>query len=587
MTALKIYPPFSRPLRLTKLILVIALAIAFCFPIAGISQTGADEPSDGIDKSRRHLLLITKRRLVLQRQIDDLFKKSASKITSENIDQLQAQLGRLDLDFESRVTQLALEDPALKKKKKLDWIQEIQELTKPLLTAIRDITEKPRMIEEFKTKIEALESKLQRHQEASINIAVLFNDLEKTPLPNTLEGQKFQARITHLQDKYDPELVLLNLIEARANLEKVLSTDESVVESATKTIKEFFQTRGRNLLVTILTFAGFWWILSRLRRWILARKFLTNRTSSIGKLFSAAYNFVVLIFCLLVGLACLYFFNDWLLITLIIMGLFLLVWTSRQWIPKFLQEIKLIVDLGTVREGERMIWQGVPWLVEEIRLQAILVNERLEGGVLRLPLHDLVGEHSRPVVKNEPWFPTRTRDWVILSDNSYGRVENQTMEQVVLKLKGGALKYYATADFLAQNPINISNGFRYSIQFGLDYAVQSRICDDIPRLFEEGIKKHLKHHFEGDPPDFSYLEVSFDSVGESSLNLMVIVHVDGRCADWHEENQREIQATLVRLCNENGWVIPFNQLTVNMPDGNSVKEKNPHQPQAQPREGRV
>ena len=182
------------------------------------------------------------------------------------------------------------------------------------------------------------------------------------------------------------------------------------------------------------------------------------------------------------------------------MGLFLMVWTSRQWIPKFLQEIKLIVDLGTVREGERMIWQGVPWLVEEIRLQAILVNERLEGGVLRLPLHDLVGEHSRPVVENEPWFPTQTMDWVLLSDNSYGRVENQTMEQVVLKLKGGALKYYATADFLTQNPINISNGFRYCIQFGLDYAVQSRICDDIPRLFEEGIKKHLNHHFEGHPP---------------------------------------------------------------------------------------
>ena len=587
MTALKFHTPFRRPLRLTKLIIAVALLIAFSFPIAGISQTGVDDPNDGMEKSRRHLLLITKKSLVLQREIDDLFKKSPSKITSQKTDQLQAQLDKLDLDFESRVTQLAIEDPALKKKKKLDWIQEIQELTKPLLTAVRDITEKPRMIEEFKTKIEDLDNQLQRYLEASTNIAVLENDLKTNPLPDTLEGKKFQNRITHLQDKYDPELVLLNLVEARANLEKLLSTDESVVESATKTIKEFFQTRGRNLLVTILTFAGFWWILSRLRRWILARKFLTNRTSSIGKLFSAAYNFVVLIFCLLVGLACLYFFNDWLLITLIIMGLFLLVWTSRQWIPKFLQEIKLIVDLGTVREGQRMIWQGIPWLVEEIRLQAILVNERLEGGVLRLPLHDLVDEHSRPVVENEPWFPTQTRDWVLLSDNSYGRVENQTMEQVILKLKGGALKYYATAHFLAQNPVNISNGFRYCIQFGLDYAVQSRICDDIPRLFEEGIKKHLKHHFEGNPPDFSYLEVSFDSAGESSLNLMVIVHVDGRCADWYEENHREIQATLVRLCNENGWVIPFNQLTVHMPGGNSVKEKTLPPPQAQPREGRV
>ena len=390
-----------------------------------------------------------------------------------------------------------------------------------------------------------------------------------------------------MRDKYDPELVLFNLIEARTNLEKLLNADESVVVSATNTIKEFFRTRGRNLLVTILTFATFWWVLSRLRRWILGRKFLTSRTSSIGKLFSAAYNFVVLIFCLLVGLACLYFFNDWLLITLIIMGLFLMVWTSRQWIPKFLQEIKLIVDLGTVREGERIIWQGVPWLVEEIRLQAILVNECLEGGVLRLPLHDLIDEHSRPVVENEPWFPSQTGDWVLLSDNSYGRVENQTMEQVVLKLKGDALKYYATADFLSLNPINISNGFRYSIQFRLDYAVQSRICDDIPRLFHEGIKKQLKQHFEGSAPDFSYLEVSFDSPGESSLNLIVIVHVDGRCADRHEENQREIQAILVRLCNENEWVIPFNQLTVHMPDENFVKKMTPISLQDSPGEGRV
>lgn len=583
---MKIDTTLNRIHKFKKHILAVVLVIVFCFPVTGFPQTEAEKPDNGIEQSRRHLLLITKKRLNLQREIDELFKKSSSKITTEKIDQLQAQLNLLDLDFESRITQLSLEDPALEKSKKPDWVEEIQELTKPLLDAIKDLTEKPRMIQELKSKIEDLETKFQRHQDASKSISALIEDLQESPLPDSAEGKKFKANITHLRDKYDPELVRLNLEEARASLDSFLNADESVVESATKTIKEFFQTRGRNLLVTILMFTGFWWVLSRLRKWILTRKFLTNRNSSIGKLFSAAYTFVVLLFCLFVGLACLYLFNDWLLITLIIMGLFLVVWTSRQWIPKFFEEIKLIVDLGTVREGQRIIWKGVPWLVKEIRLHAVLVNERLQGGRIILPLYLLIDQNSRPVVEGEPWFPTKLHDWVLLGDDCYGKVEYQTMEQVYINLKeGGALKFYKTEDFLAQNPINISNGFEYSIEFGLDYDVQSRICDEIPVLFTEEIKRHLKMHFEGDDPNFYALEVLLDNAGASSLNLVVEVYVHGRCAHLYDECRREVITTLVRICNEHNLGIPFSQLTVHLPNQKSVQEKL--LPPAQPPEGRV
>ena len=57
-------------------------------------------------------------------------------------------------------------------------------------------------------------------------------------------------------------------------------------------------------------------------------------------------------------------------------------------------------------------------------------------------------------------------------------------------------KFYSTTEFLAQNPMNISNGFRYCIEFGVDYNIQSRVCDGIPSLFDRGIRQHLKHHFE-------------------------------------------------------------------------------------------
>ena len=154
---------------------------------------------------------------------------------------------------------------------------------------------------------------------------------------------------------------------------------------------------------------------------------------------------------------------------------------------------------------------------------------------------------------------------------------------MVINLKeGGALKYYKTEDFLAQNPVNISNGFEYSIEFGLDYEIQSRICDEIPMLFTTEIKRHLQLHFEGDDPNFYKLEVLLDNAGSSSLNLVVEVYVHGRCAHLYEECRREIITTLVRICNEHNLGIPFNQLTVHLPGQNSGNEKLLSPPQAQP-----
>jgi hypothetical protein len=153
---------------------------------------------------------------------------------------------------------------------------------------------------------------------------------------------------------------------------------------------------------------------------------------------------------------------------------------------------------------------------------------------------------------------------MILGDSTYGQIQNQSMEQVTIKLKGDAIKTYTVENYLAQTPLNISQGFRFSIEFGLDYGVQEKVCEEIPQLFDKGLRKKLLSHFEGDSPDFNFMEVKFDNAGTSSLNLMILVHVDGRCAEYYEEYQREIQSNLVSLCNENKLTIPFNRLTVDL-----------------------
>jgi len=274
------------------------------------------------------------------------------------------------------------------------------------------------------------------------------------------------------------------------------------------------------------------------------------------------------------SLVALYLLNDWLLLSFIVLFLVALAWASRQFIPKVIQEVRLGLNLGTVKENERLIWMGVPWHVESIGLQATLVNNRLEGSNILLPVGALVGKYSRPIIDNEPWFPTERGDWVFLDDATYGQVEHQTMEQVVLRLKGDTLKHYSTPEFLSKTPMNISQGFRYDIDFGLDYKLQSRICDEIPKLFENGLRKHLQRYFLKEAPDITHVEVSFNNAGSSSLNLKIILHVEGRCAGQHEEMQREVQTTLVRICNENQLTIPFNRLTVdlNHPNAPAISE---------------
>jgi hypothetical protein len=40
--------------------------------------------------------------------------------------------------------------------------------------------------------------------------------------------------------------------------------------------------------------------------------------------------------------------------------------------------------------------------------------------------------------------------------------------------------------------------------------------------------------------------------------------VAGRCADRYRTLKGEVQMALVRICNENGFAIPFNQMTVSL-----------------------
>lgn len=535
----------------------------FSLPLSAFPQETA--VASGHEKIRRQLLVIAKQTNLLEKELHQLEERKPTPSVNEKILALHSQIEKFNNDFHSLSTRIPLDIIQSSKELEIDWFKELEELTLPFLEVIRTLTEKPRKIDMLKKKIVRLKIKKQLYEEASRHVGELIEEETDNPVGQDPAGREMLSKLIFLKGKYDPELITFYLGEARAELEATLSVkEESWIDSATFFVKDFFKNRGRNLLVTAATFTGLWWFFMSVRKWLVGRQSKVKWSPFVRKILRAAYNSLVFLICLAASLICLYLFNDWLLISLVILGLLVTAWTSRRWGPRFVQEVRFILNLGTVREGERLIWKGVPWLVKDIGLYATLVNQQLEGGRIILPLMELVGQHSRPVVDNEPWFPSRLGDWVFLADGVYGQVANQTIEQVILQLKGGSLKYYSTSGFLDNTPKNISSGFRYTLEFGLDYGIQSRICDEIPQMFETGLRKHLDHYFAGESPDFRSLAVMFDNAGASSLNLKIDIDVEGRRADRYFPIQREIQTALVRICNENGLTIPFTQLTVSL-----------------------
>ena len=255
-----------------------------------------------------------------------------------------------------------------------------------------------------------------------------------------------------------------------------------------------------------------------------------------------------------------YIRGDWLLLTLVVIFLIGVAWAGKTAVPPYLNQIKMILNLGSVREGERVIYEGLPWKVSKLGFYTTFTNSRLDGGQIRVPIRNVMDMISRPIAPKEVWFPTETDDWVKLSDETYGKTIIQTPDQIVVLRLGGSMKTYPTADFLSLVPENLSHGFRLMVVFGIDYMHQKESTTTVPGIFHSALTTALIEEYGRDA--VRSLKVEFASASASSLDYEILADFDGSVASRLNGIRRKIQGVCVDVCNENGWVIPFTQITV-------------------------
>ena len=526
-----------------------------------VSEQASAPATDRTDASLKMLSSVIELKQNLKKRIAE--KKQTLKTSGSETEKsyLESELAKMDkmlagagVDFERIATGVDIGLFAEKKAEHFNWKDEVVSLVQPGILELKRLTAKARKKTKLKDELSYYQNLVPIAKQANENLKTLLDRAKEKALKQNLENLIPEWQGVEEQIRNKLKITTMQLAEMEAE-------DQSLIESSSASMKHFFKTRGLFLFIALLSCCVIVLLLRFiyfiLMKWIPGYK-ARYRPFHIRAL-DLVFRILTVMLTLFVMILVFYVFEDWVLLSLTIIVLMGVGWTAKNTLPRFWQQSRLMLNIGAVREGERVVYLGVPWLVKRINVFSQLHNPDL-GEHLRVPIENLMSLSSRPFDRHEPWFPCRRNDWVILGDGTRGCVTSLSHEMVELVMRGGAKKVYQTADFLALSPLNLSVNFRLKISFGISYDHQVIATSRVPEMMEGFIRDRLRD--EKYEPSLLNLRVEFAQAGASSLDLEVIADFKGEMAPLYKRISRAMQRWCTDACSENNWEIPFPQLTV-------------------------
>ena len=438
------------------------------------------------------------------------------------------------------------------------WQEELTLVVKPLLENLRGLTEKPRRRETLKQTIILEKSAAQTAHLALQSIKESIKEASEEEVVNNQLSkiqEKWQRLLTEAERKQ--ELASIEL----SNLE---GDNANWFDSFKTSIKTFAQQRGLTLLIALCVAFLVILFFKLLTRFIELRrkdKSSTNRTTY--RVIAYAQKLLTILF-VVIGILIVFFIRgDVLLLALMSILILASALGLRHFIPQFIEESRILLNIGRVREHELVVINNVPWQVASINVFSKLVNPEIKGA-LRLPLEDMKDLLSRKI-GDENWFPSSIGDWMLDSDDRLYEVINQGPDAVELQSAQKTSKIIPTSDYYTSGILNLtkSKTIRITSVFGVDYNLQSISLNEVPKKMQAAVQRHLEA-MELDTDDID-TKVEFRAAGSSSLDYLVIVNINSIAAKHYFRIQRYIQQACVQVCNQEGWGIPFPQITINKP----------------------
>lgn len=555
---LRILPTVSKPLYG-----VITCALVFFACVTSAQTSGSSSTTSVFDGDPVQLVNEISDRIQQKKsQIADIRGiikaegQAPSVETQEEIAELESDIERLQSSLILSITgHSTLSRLYAEPETETTWQEDVVDILKPLADTVKSITKRPRQIADHRATLDLIDQKEKGLRDALEK----FSYFEETPLETNAA-----ELISGLNQQWQDELLQLEeeKLIASQKLEELIGENDQPLNGLMSGVKRFFLGTGLTMTLAVvagaITYLGMrfcWWFYSTK----IASKD-TRRNSTLFRLFSYSYHLITVICVVIVILLVIYTREDLLLLAIAFVLLAGLVLNLKQFLPKYLNEARLLLNLGGVRVDERVVYNGLPWQVKSINVYSVLHNPSLDG-IARLPLSEMENLISRPV-RNNLWFPTKRGDFVILPDGLLGQVKYQTPDLVEITVRGGMAQTFTTADFYVLNVINLSRDatFGISVTFGLDYSLQSIAVNDIPETLKAAISEELiKRGYE---KKVNSLVVELSAAGASSLDFLIFATMDNSVAGDFYKLERIILQTCVEVSNRNSWTIPFPQLTV-------------------------
>jgi hypothetical protein len=497
----------------------------------------------------------------LRSDIENLNRQLETAQSAAERKDLQARLEKLNIDLQTASQNLKeiaagadIASLRATEETTLNFQQEFLALLRPALKEMKDMTSHVRQKSDLKDRIAYYDEKLPVSERAVANITALLAGADNEPLKQYLQGllAEWKKQLTVMQSEQQ---------SAELQLEKLEASEASLAEASQSYLKSFFQKRGLYLTQALLVVVVIL-LLSRMSYRAMVRLipgYKAEHRSFRLRLLDLMHRVITTLLVILGPMVVFYAVEDWVLFSLGILLLLGVALTLRQALPRYWQQIQLFLNVGSVREGERIDLDGLPWRVKYINIFSLLENPAAEISQ-RVRIDDLVDLKSRPCHKDDPWFPCLRGDWVLLSDGMRGKVIGISQELVQMVARGGAHRTYKTADFLGLSPLNLSRNFRLKETIGISYSLQQESVTSIPGKLQAHIEKRIAE--EGYEDKLLNLRVEFERANTSSLDLVVIADFDGELGDLYNRLRRAIQRWCVEACTENNWEIPFTQLTL-------------------------
>lgn len=440
------------------------------------------------------------------------------------------------------------------------WQEELLVIVKPLFAEMRSLTEKPRERDRLNYENVELESKYKAISDGLKALSAIPED-QMTP-----ETSKRVTALSKQWTRYQQELLnqknILNL-----QLKELEDAEVPLEERIKNALNSIFLGRGLILLMAILSGVGIVLVFGvgvkriyiRFEQKRLKQRKARKVNTRIRFLW-IIYNVVVYVSAMLAFLSVIYVQGDMVLFGLAILLIFFGIISLRNYAPRYVSELKIFLNLGAVREGERIMYRGIPWEVKRLSFYCTCVNPVLENGRIRISLSEIANLNSRPFNSEEEWFPTEVGDNIFLPDGNYAKIKRQTPEMVYLDSFFREIMI-PSSDFYSMRIQNVADGFYVSPTFGLDYSHTDLPIAEVSSAFEAKVRERLN-----DIGVTQYLRSISVQVKRivygQAIEYAVVMEYEGECAGSYFRIERLTNHACLEVCQEKGWKLPRQQILV-------------------------